>query len=180
MFTGLVSITSAGYGMHAVCVIAQLQMSKNNQLDSLLDFVHERWSHNMFQFGIFGLLLLVIWAEKPEILPLNASTDCNRPCTRIKSEEPSVLTRVWLKWLGPLIAGLFTAIFANRTGTSSAVLAFYVSVLAIFGYFVNRHKYLPANVDIVLFVYQYYVTLGFFFTAISVGLPTLLIYGWLM
>lgn len=31
-FTGLVSITSAGYGMHVVCVVAQLQMSPNNPL----------------------------------------------------------------------------------------------------------------------------------------------------
>ena len=177
-FTGLVSITSAGYGMHVVCVIAQLQLSLNNQLYSLLDFVHERWSHNMFQFGIFGLLLLVIWAERPEFLPLKASPNCNRTDTIIKSKEPSALARLWLKGLGPVIAGLFTAVFANRTETNGAVLTFYISVLATFAYFVNHHK-CSANVNVVSLVNQY-VTLGFFVTATLVGLPTLLIHGWLL
>ena len=217
MFTGLVSITSAGYGMHIVCVTAQLQMSKNNQLDSLLDFVHERWSHNMFQFGIFGLLLLVIWTERPTPLnastncnrpqttiklespaPLNASTKCNRPHTmikpaplvltnastinygnkphtKIKSKEPSVLASLWLKGLGPVIAGLFTAVFANRTETSGAVLAFYISILVCF---VNHHKY-SAHVNVVSPVSQY-ITLEFFVFATLVGLPTLFVHAWLM
>lgn len=224
MFTGLVSITSAGYGMHVVCVIVQLQLSKNNQLESLLDFVHERWSHNMFQFGIFSLLLLVIWAEKPESVPQQASTstrqeelkfhrnlstkskltlaststrqerpgfpslnpntksiptllaspsiNCNTSHTVIKSKELSALTRLWLKRLGPVIAGLFTAIFANRTGTGGAVLAFYISIL------VYNHKYTVAY-DNVSYINQY-VVLEFFVTTTLVGLPTLFVHGWLM
>lgn len=112
-----------------------------------------------------------MWAEKPhlKISPGRTKTDT------MKVKEASVLVRLWLKWLGPVIAGLFTAIFANWTETSGAVLVFYVSILATFVY----HQKYSTDGEVVSLVNQY-ITLGFFFIATLVGLPTLFIHAWLM
>ena len=181
-FVGLVSLTSAGYGMHAVCVIIQLQMFPDNPLYSLLDFVHERWSHYMFQCGVFSLFLLVMWAEKPHLPPLSSRKGGRDQHSKMdavaKPNQPPVLVSLWLKWLGPAIAGLFTAIFANRTETGGVALAFYISVAATFVYFVNHHKY-SADIDVVSLINKY-VTLGFFSIATLFGLPTLFIHAWMM
>lgn len=168
-FTVLAAITSLGYGMHAVCVIAQ-----DNPLHSLLDFVHERWSHNMFQFGMYSLLLLIIWVEKPHF-KLSSAQIRTKAYTVKPPKESLTLTRLWMKWVGPVVVGLFSAIFSNRTETSGIALAFYVSVVASLILFMKHHK-VAASTDM-LVLFSQYTALGFFVSAISYGIPALFIHA---
>ena len=170
-FSVLASLTSSGYGMHAACVVAQLQMAPDNPLYSLLDFVHERWSHYMFQCGIFSLLLLIVWTERADP-SLSTSQD-----HREESKKLPLLVGVWLKWLGPILVGLFTAIFSNRTETGGICLTFYVSVIVSCFLF---NRYYSFNFLDVLFGKSKYVALSFFVTASLYGVPTVFIHSWLM
>jgi hypothetical protein len=54
----------SGHGMHVACVTIQVQMTKQDPLYALVYFLHEHWSHNTFLMGFYGLVLLLIWAER--------------------------------------------------------------------------------------------------------------------
>lgn len=180
-FIILASLTSSGYGMHSACVIAQLQMARDNELYSLLDFLHERWSHNMFQFGIFSLLLLILWVERPYFTILSGNDNSPAPKPKVAKtvktvEDMGVLKRMWLRLFGPLFMGLFTAISSNRTETGGVALTFYISVIASFILLIKYHK---PSLEVRLF-FTNYITVGFFVTSAIVGLPTLFIHAWFM
>ena len=173
MFIFLATLASLGYGMHAVCVIAQLQISKDNPLYALLDFVHERWSHNMFQFGMFGLFLLLVWVEKP-LVKFSATI------VRLKAYKitpvPNVplLHSLW-KWFGPITTGLFVSIFSNRTETGYIALAFYVSIIVSFLLFAIQLNYKYYNIPLLL---NQYTLLEFYLAVVTYGLPTIFIHSW--
>lgn len=202
-FIILASLTSSGYGMHSACVIAQLQMTRDSELYSLLDFLHERLSHNMFQFGIFSLLILIVWVERPYYRITctkssgNENSLASRPagvarnqriaqtqytCTGIAKtvktmEDMGGLKRLWLKWFGPLTMGLFTAISSNRTETGGVALTFYISIIVSFILFIKYHMTLYQHSPEMSQFFDEYIVLNFFVTSAIVGLPTLFIYA---
>ena len=171
-FILLATLASVGYGMHAVCVIAQLQISRDNPLYALLDFMHERWSHNMFQFGMFSLFLLVVWSEKQH----------SGKTVRLKS-----ITSVWwnatsswslssvLPWLGTVITGVFMSIFSNRTETGHIALAFYISIAVSIYLFMRLLKY---DVFRMMLMFGQYPMLTFYLSVSMYGVPTLFIHYW--
>ena len=161
-FVALATVTSLGNGMHAVCVIAQLQINRDNPLYELLDFVHERWSHYMFQTGMFGLLLVIMWVEKPNLPPSPSSTN------QIKG-----LSKLWLLYLGPLLTALFTAIFSNLTETSGIAMAFYVTSLASSVVLLMRSD--GMNIW-EMFSGEKFLTLRYFVTVAVLGIPSLLVH----
>ena len=57
-------MVASGHGVHVACVTIQIQMTKNEPLYALVYFLHEHWSHNIFLMGFYGLVLLLIWAER--------------------------------------------------------------------------------------------------------------------
>ena len=168
-FILLATLTSVGYGMHAACVIAQLHISQDNPLYALLDFMHERWSHSMFQSGMFGLFLLVVWAEKPQ--------NVKSTTVRLKSFSTamSCSCTMVLQFVGSIAVGLFTSIFSNCTETGNIALVFYISI------FVSVYLLLRIlNYDIykVLLLFGQYPMLAFYFSVAVCGLPTLFIHAW--
>ena len=54
----------SGHGVHVACVTIQIQMAKQDPLYPLVYFLHEHWSHNTFLTGFYGLVFLLIWAER--------------------------------------------------------------------------------------------------------------------
>ena len=64
-FLFLASLVTVGLGIHMSSVVIQNQLSKrDDKLYSLVvDYLHRLWSHNMFQLGYYGILLLLIWSE---------------------------------------------------------------------------------------------------------------------
>ena len=162
--------TSLGNGMHTVCVIAQYQISRDNPLYLLLDFVHERWSHYMFQSGMFCILIVIMWVERPHLPPTNSTNQIR---------AASWLSKVWLSFLGPLLTALFTAVFSNRTETGSIATGFYISViLSCFVVYVKHYSSISIW-DIVFG--EKFLTVRYFIIVAVLGLPTLLIhYFWLM
>lgn len=171
-FIFLATLASIGYGIHAVCVIAQLQISQDNPLYALLDFMHERWSHNMFQFGMFSLFLLLVWSEKQH----NVKTKT----IRIKS-----VTSAWnatsrslmstLYSIGTTTTGLFMSVFSNRTETWYIALAFYVSIGASVYLFMRLLNY---DLFKLLLLLGQYPILQFYFTVALNGVPILFIHSW--
>lgn len=57
-------MVASGHGVHVACVTVQIQMTKQDPLYALVYFLHEHWSHNTFLMGFYGLVLLLIWAER--------------------------------------------------------------------------------------------------------------------
>ena len=63
-----------GHGMHAVCVMMEEERSSQANMQLLpgmaayVDFLHRFVSHNMFVFGIYGLLALIMSVERDEFL----------------------------------------------------------------------------------------------------------------
>lgn len=54
----------SGHGVHVACVTIQIQMTKQDPFYALVYFLHEHWSHNTFLVGFYGLVALLIWAER--------------------------------------------------------------------------------------------------------------------
>ena len=171
-FILLATLASVGYGMHAVCVIAQLHISQDNPLYALLDFVHERWSHNMFQFGMFSLFLLVVWSEKPRSVKTTT--------VRLKSLSTalSVLScncYSVLYSVGTATTALFMSIFSNRTQTGNIALAFYISIFVSIYLFMRLLKY---DFYKMLVLFGQYPMLEFYVAVAMYGLPMLYIHAW--
>lgn len=57
-------MVASGHGVHVASVTIQKQMSKGEPLYELVYFLHEHWSHNNLLVGFYGLVLLLIWAER--------------------------------------------------------------------------------------------------------------------
>ena len=122
-----------GHGIHAACVVAQRLASRNGLVYLLLDFLHVSVSHNMFATGYFGLLMVVMCAEIATSLKLaNKEKELLHKVSNI-----ALPTTVFLKWLVPIISGIFFSIFAVRTETVLVTTLFYFLVvllaLTIFG-----------------------------------------------
>jgi hypothetical protein len=171
-FILLATLTSVGYGMHAVCVIAQLHISQDNPLYALLDFMHERWSHNMFQIGMFGLFLLVVWSEKPR--SLKTTTVRVKSLSTAFSMIPCNCCTV-LQSLLAIVTGLFMSVFANSTKTGNVALVFYLSICFSIYLFMKTRNY---EFNKVLLLFGQYQILEFYLTVSMYGLPTLFIHAW--
>ena len=171
-FILLASLASAGYGLHAVCVIAQLHISRDNPLYTLLNFMHERWSHNMFQFGMFGLFLLVVWSEKPR--RMKTVTKRFHSVSSALSWFPCNCSAV-LYSMGGIAIGLFMSIFSNHTDTWYIALTFYISIYASIYLFMKLLKY--GERELFLLFCEYHM-LGFYVTVATSGLPALFIHAW--
>lgn len=171
-FIFLATLTSVGYGIHTVCVIVQLHISQDNPLYALLDFMHERLSHNMFQFGMFSLFLLVVWSEKPR------SVKTTTICLKSLSTALSVLScncYSVLYSVGTATTALFMSIFSNRTETGNIALAFYISIFVSVYLFMKLLKY---DMYKVLLIFGQYPILEFYVAVAMYGLPMLFIHSW--
>lgn len=57
-------MVASGHGVHVACVTIQVQMTRLDPQYALVYFLHEHWSHNTFLIGFYGLVFLLIWAER--------------------------------------------------------------------------------------------------------------------
>lgn len=171
-FILLATVSSLGYGIHGMCVIAQQHISQDNSLYALLDFMHERCSHNMFQFGMFSLFLLVVWAQKPRSVKTTI--------VRYKSIASAVTTmpcscRGALCSVGAVAVGLFMSVFSNITETGNIALAFYLSIFVSVYLFMKLRNY---DFDRMLVMLGQYPLLEYHLTVSMYGLPALFIHYW--
>ncbi len=145
-FLSFATILASGHGIHMACVTIQLQLEPPDGIYSLVDFLHERYSHNVFLFGLYGMLLLVVLAEKEFVHteqtspaePKNGNI-CNgevkrdklKGKTEIESWEPNAAVTVMSRWVWPVVMALHFSIFAQQTSTEMITTFFYFTILSV-------------------------------------------------
>ena len=67
LFLSCACIFNSGMGLHTGCVVMETNIQDLrigiDSLSALVNFMHEYWSHNTLLFGLFGMLLLIVWKE---------------------------------------------------------------------------------------------------------------------
>ena len=130
-------LVTTGHGVHTVCAIVEgmLGAELTPPLHALVDLLHEVTSHNMFVSGFFVMLALVAREEIVGnklaygiVKKLDQNGDTS-PAKPTPTNPPSLLESVLLRWVCPIILGMYFSIFATRTGTVPITLLFYAAVL---------------------------------------------------
>ena len=75
----------SGNGLHMGCIITEtnirnLELNSVDALLALVHFMHEYWSHNSMQVGLFGMLLLAAWKETSVVRFSQATFDKEKCC----------------------------------------------------------------------------------------------------
>lgn len=134
LFAVLLYIVACASGIHLACVILQNNMTKEDPIWPLVDFVHEIWSHNHFQFAIFALFIFVMWIEKSCTFENFRKAKVASSKSQGRAQKQSIakwLFVAWMKWLWPVTMGLYFSIFAARTETKPITFLFYVCILVL-------------------------------------------------
>ena len=67
LFLSCACMFNSGIGLHTGCVVMETNIQDLgmgvDSLSALVNFMHEYWSHNTLLFGLFGMLLLIVWKE---------------------------------------------------------------------------------------------------------------------
>ena len=144
MFLLLTSLLAVGLGIHVSSVVIQNRISKSDAVYSLVvDYLHRLWSHNMFQVGYFGILLLLIWSEAnrasshPSITSKGnqkkgsvSTSDLHRERTvPSRTTAPPESANDVITWAWSVVTGVFYSIFANNTRTIPVTMIFQAVVL---------------------------------------------------
>ena len=139
-FIALAAMAVCGHGMHVACVMIQQQLQPSDKVYPLVDFLHEQWSHHTFQFGFYGLMLLNIWTEivnQTDVDMRNGARqqqeDKNKEQKTVNTSNslPQLLLLAIVKWVWPVILGLYFSIFAAMIGTKAVTTLFYLTVLSV-------------------------------------------------
>ena len=200
-------VVASGNGIHVASVIIQRQLTPEDAINSLVDFLHERWSHNTFLFGFYAILLVTVWAEKSFMLQVGhknlddpGSTHAagrgpsdedayEAPVHSNKTEKNSTLLsknelgssdvhgralKVGVRWVLPVVMGLFLSIFAAETTTKVLTCLFYLTTFVVT---VVIRMQLPVSLpDFIRLCSTELIVLGFLVKASSLGLVTLFLY----
>ena len=119
LFLVLASTWTAGVGMHLSAVVVQIQLTSEDPLYPLVhDHLHRLWSHNIFQSGYFGLLLLLSWSTR-------------RLLWREVSESPVKVHWFVLQTLWSILMGAVYNIVADATQTVVLTNCFYVASISL-------------------------------------------------
>ena len=120
-------LVTIGFGMHTVCVIVEEQLAQGDKLKPLVDFLHERVSHNMFVSGLYILAFLIMNTEKNcVLLQLKKKNEKDGDLNKLKVVlSYGIVWRAVFMWILPLETGIFFSVFSLRTGTSIITLVFY-------------------------------------------------------
>ena len=138
-------MVTTGHGIHTVCVILGPKISHLPEVDSLVDFLHEVVSHNMFVVGFFLLMVLVMAVEKTQfhymhMLEKNAHYKSQVPngnehvpngtrhVPNGTVQTMSTTKRVLLQWGFPSLFGIHSSIFSTMTGTEAVTVLFYIII----------------------------------------------------
>ena len=158
LFNVLAMVTVGGQSIHIACVIIQRQLDPTSAIYPLVDFLHEHWSHNMFLFGFFNILLLTIWAEKTSVLSQQQrgllknnfagnedNKDSSSSSEESHNEEKSSLKHlkqkratsfavllVGVRWAWPVLIGVYFPVFAAMTSTKVITFLFFCTTLVFF------------------------------------------------
>ena len=112
LFLVLASMWTAGLGMHVSAVVVMNHLTSEDPLYPLVhDHLHRLWSHNIFQGGYFGLLLLVMWSSR--VLWENVGE---------KKVHWFVLQILW-----SVLMGVAYTVVADATRTVLLTICFYVA-----------------------------------------------------
>lgn len=117
-------LVTTGHGIHTTCVVLQDVMSKDNELYNLIDFLHERASHNMFVGGFYAVITAVMMAEQ------NRTMEWLKKGKSNPQNSNSFLHKAFFQWVWPLLLGSYFSIFACITNTVFVTLVFYACVIA--------------------------------------------------
>ena len=144
LFLFLTSLLAVGLGIHVSSVTVQNQLSESDAVYPLVvDCLHRRWSHNMFQVAYFGILLLLIWSEAKRTghLRVDTSKENGSVSTSSLQRERTRCTvpphargalenaNNAITWTWAVVMGLFYSIFANNTHTIPVTMLFQAVVL---------------------------------------------------
>ena len=111
-FLFLASMWTTGVGMHVSAVVVQIQLRPEDPLYPLVhDHLHRLWSHNVFQSGYFGLLLLLSW-----------SNSLQKP----RKDRWFVLQILW-----SILMGVAYTIVAQATQTVILTTSFYIASITL-------------------------------------------------
>lgn len=103
---------TAGLGMHVSAVVVQIQLTPEDPLYPLVhDHLHRLWSHNIFQSGYFGLLLLLSWS--------NSLQKPRKDCWFV------------LQILWSILMGVAYTIVAQATQTVILTTSFYIASITL-------------------------------------------------
>jgi len=83
------AVLASGNGIHVASVIIQRQLNPKDAINTLVEFLHERWSHNTFLFGFYAILLVTVWAEKSFILQVGHKNPDDPGGTHSEGTGPS-------------------------------------------------------------------------------------------
>ena len=128
------SLWTLGLGMHAAAVIVNNQLTPADALHPLVnDYLHRFWSHHVFEFGFFSLLLLLVWTEvnthslaTRNVVYSNSSKHPN------KQPPTSHNLCNLLEYLWSVVLGFAYAVVAKATQTVALTFAFYLAVILIY------------------------------------------------
>ena len=134
------SLWTLGLGIHAAAVTIINQLTHTDTLYPLVsDYLHRFWSHHVFQFGFFSLLLLLVWTEvnTHNPVPSKISTHAHRRTWSGSLKHPNELAPTshnlcnLLEYLWSVVLGFSYAAVAKATQTVALTSAFYLAVILI-------------------------------------------------
>lgn len=141
VFLFLSGLLMAGLGTHSTTAIIRDQLSKDDAVYQLvMDNLHRTWSHNMFQLGYYGLVLLLAWSEasrasagmeKDVAQVSNGVSKCEHstPVYTSKSVVEVKKFENGISWTWSLVMASFYSKFAVQTATIPVTVLFGVTVL---------------------------------------------------
>ena len=171
-----------GHGIHTACVIAERLQSKEEEpffpVFNLLDFLHEKVSHNMFVGGYCGMLMTIMCVEVFLAVQWLKAQKQGEKRNRRWLQSHLVYT-MFFEWLWPLIIGLYLSIFASKTGTMVATSFFYFCVTALSLLAYRSLSSLGLSIkDMYVYGNSNILTLTTFVKASVVGIISLLVIVW--
>jgi len=120
-----------GHGIHFACVVAEnSDTAKGHPVFGLIDFLHERISHNMFVGGYYGMVMVIMYAEMSlavKWFKLRKQKDHHHQSSS-KLNPMKVLYRIPFDLLLPAVIGNYFSVFSSRTGTVAVTWLFYCGV----------------------------------------------------
>ena len=141
-FLVLSGLWTAGLGIHVSAVVILSQITPENSLYPLVQHhLHRLWSHNMFQLGYYGLLLLIVLSEVrgyKQQSRVGSSEKREGPASACSVTESTTSYgrgfRVWaasiVDWIWLIIMGVDFTVLAINTDTLPITIAFFLVVLS--------------------------------------------------
>ena len=150
-FLVLSSLLMTGVGIHASVVVILSQITPENSVYTLVQHhLHRFWSHNMFQLGYYGLLLLIVLSEVRGYKQQSGvgPSEMKRPPHSVtQTNEPKLMDRI-VEWGCSIVMGVFYSKFAVLTVTVPLTVSVYVIVLTALTVWTVRVQY-PGGLGVI-------------------------------